>query len=146
MRPATYDDLPQIAAAGERLAVYATKYGWVGKVDYQQAITNLMAYVEQGKAYVVGGYIVFIDEIQPWWSPIGTKVLQEWLVMRVGNTVPEGVNVLPTALLEIAASRGCVGVLGGDSSPVSIVAKAYEDAGWQSLTKSFYKEVTNGVR
>lgn len=141
MRLATYADLPAISEAASRLAVYATKYEWVGGVDYQEAMTNLMTCVDNGNTYLVNGYAVFVEEVTPWWAPVEAKVLKEWLVMRVSEPSPEGVNALPKALTEIAKSRGCVGVLGGDSSPVSIVAGAYEQAGWLALTKAFYQEV-----
>jgi hypothetical protein len=138
MRLATVEDRDELVEACKRLAAYAVKYKWVGEVDYTKGLTALFTEIDEGNAYVIEGYIVFVHEITPWYT--NDRLLQEWLVMRLHCTHGELTKV-PAALLELAKARGCVGVLGGDSSPVHIVAKAYEEAGWVALTKSYFKEV-----
>lgn len=142
MRLATVEDRGEVVEACKRLAAYAVKYKWVGEVDYANGLTVLFTEIAKGNAYVIEGYIVFVDEITPWYTQ--DRLLQEWLIMRL-HPAPGGLDEVPAVLLDIAKARGCVGVLGGDSSPVNIVAKAYEKAGWLALTKSYFKEVHDGV-
>jgi hypothetical protein len=139
MRLATAEDRGALVEACKRLAAYAVKYKWVGEVDYEKGLTALFAEVDKGNAYVIEGYIVFVDEITPWYTQ--DRLLQEWLVMRL-HYVHGELSKVPSALLAIAKARACVGVLGNDSSPVPIVAAAYEGDGWLALTKSYFKEVS----
>lgn len=137
MRLADKLDEGLIHAALRRLQAYASKYDWAVGVDYETAVTSIMAEVEAGNAYVVQGYLVLVATVYPWYAKL--PVLQEWLVLRLHTG--GRVAFVPPALLHIAKERGCSVVITGDSSPISIVADAYSNAGFKPLTKSFYKEV-----
>jgi hypothetical protein len=137
MRLADELDGGLIRTALKRLQEYASKYGWAVGVDYEAAVTSILAEVEEGNAYVVQGYLVLVATVYPWYSRL--PVLQEWLVLKLENWGT--VDSIPPALLTIAKERGCSVVITGDSSPIRIVADAYSNAGFKPLTKSFYKEV-----
>lgn len=130
-------DWGHIYKALRGLERYASSYEWANEVSFSKACEAIRAYIAEEKAYLVDGYLVMTDEVEPWYSR--DKVLQEWLVLKVY----EGgcVSSIPEALIEIAKSKGCKSVLSGDSSPVNIVGKAYEQAGWQPLTRLFTRKV-----
>ena len=137
MRLADKLDEGLIHAALRRLQAYASKYDWAVGVDYETAVTSIMAEVEAGNAYVVQGYLVLVATVYPWYAKL--PVLQEWLVLKLQSG--GSVSSIPPALLVIAKDKGCAVVITGDSSPISIVAEAYSQADFRPLTQSFYKEV-----
>ena len=135
-------DRRPVLAALLQLDKYAQAYPWVGSVDFDKGVRVVMDTIDAGNAYLVGGYLVLTDEIVPWYTT--DKLLQEWLVIKVRPS-PVQVSEVPGALLEIARARGCIGVITADSSPVQLVAKAYDAAGFSPLTTSFYKVLPNGI-
>lgn len=141
IRPVVEEDRPHIYKALRGLWRYAEQYQWTNEVSFEKACSAIDAYIEQGRAYVVGGYLVMTDVVTPWYSH--DKVLQEWLVLKLYKQ--GAVKDIPEALLEIARRQGCRSVISGDSSPVNIMSRAYEEAGWAPLTKSYTKEVIHGV-
>lgn len=144
-KPATYEEFAKpLRRALARLAGLVESnpdhYEFAKGFNFDLAVYNMEEALLQNKAYYIDGYLVFIDTIHPWWG--GVPVLQEWFTIRVGD---EGTTMsIPPALLEIADGLGCRAVLGGDSSPVGLVARAYEANGFTPLTKQYFKEV-NGI-
>lgn len=135
-RPAsTWDDWPATVDALMRLEQYAKAYSWTNTVDFQKACGAIHSFIKDGNALVVSGYLVMIDEVTPWYS--NDKILQEWLVLKLYQG--GDINDVPAALLAEAKKRGCKSVVTADSSPISIVADAYERAGFVPLTRSFTK-------
>lgn len=135
----TLDGKP-LEDALRRLQAFAAKYAWVNEINWIKANTAILSFHKDGNAFVVDGYLVMVDTVAPWYSL--DEVLQEWLVLKLYDG--GSVNSIPPALLAIAKSRGCKTVISADSSPISIVSKAYEDAGFLPLTRSYFKEVPNG--
>ena len=135
-------DRRPVVAALQQLEKYAAAYPWVGTVDFDKGSMAVLSTIDAGNAYMVGGYLVLVDEIVPWYT--NDKLLQEWLVIKVRPS-PVQVSEIPGALILIAKARGCVGVITADSSPVQLVAKAYANAGFSPLTTSFYKVLPNGI-
>lgn len=131
------DEAFAISDALVKLQKYAKAYSWTNEVDFDKACSAVGDFIGQGKAYVIDGYLVMIDVIQPWYS--NDSVLQEWLVLKLYDG--GSVDSVPPALLAIAKERGCKSVATADSSPISIVADAYTRAGFLPLTRSFTKEV-----
>lgn len=129
-------DAAALSDALHRLEAFAKNYSWTNKVDFHKAYSALLDFADAGKAYVIDGYLVMVDVIEPWYS--NDRVLQEWLVLKLytGGTVKS----IPLCLLQIARQRACLSVISADSSPISIVADAYQDAGFYPLTRSFYKK------
>lgn len=138
MRLATIFETPAILKALHRLQEYAAVYQWAGNVDFTKGSHAILDEVERGNAYIVDGYLVMVAKVQPWYTK--DFILQEWLVLKVYDGYGT-VDSVPNALLDIAKERGCSVVISADSSPVSIVAKAYADAGFEKLTQSFFMEV-----
>lgn len=120
-----------------RLERYASEYPWVGNIDFNKACDSVYLTAAAGDAYVIDGYLVLVDVIQPWYT--NDKVLQEWLVLKLIHIDGQSVDSIPPALRQLARERGCSAVITADSSPVSIVAGAYKRADFKPLTTSFYK-------
>lgn len=133
-RPATLnDDTESIIRALRKLQDYAKGYDFVHTIDFNVAAGNVLKTVECGNAFVIDGYLVLLEFLQPWYSE--DWILQEWLVLKL---CPGGsVDSIPPALKEIAAANECKVIITADSSPVSIVAQAYERAGFHKLTQSY---------
>lgn len=139
----TDTDGTAIAEAVLKLQEYAQAYNWAQDISFLKALETVYETVDEGNAYIVDGILVLVNEFAPWYS--NTKVLQEWLVLRVYPSVSGGVAEVPKALLEIAKQRECATLITADSSPISIVADAYKAAGFQPLTRSFFKKVQDGA-
>lgn len=142
-RLATEKDLPDIYKALEKLAgkVASTGQGLV-KPAPKKALRSVRTVVSSKKAYIVDSYLVFTEVISPWYS--NDRLLQEWFVLRLyqgGN-----VTSVPLALRGIAKELNCSVVITADSSPVNLVGKAYAEAGYKELTRSFYERVDYGIR
>ena len=140
-RKAELTDLRCIYDALRGLEQYAKQYSWTNEVSFEKAYSTIEAEVYAGKAYIVEGYLVMTDVLTPWYS--NDKVLQEWLVLKLYKV--GSVDSIPEALLAIAKELGCKSVISADSSPVNIVGKAYEKAGWLPLTRSFTKGIESGI-
>lgn len=136
-RNAKAADFPAIDAALRVMEERAAKYPFVITTSLRKATTSIEAAVFSHRAYVIDGYLVLIDVVEPWYST--DSILQEWYVMKI---YPGGdVSSIPPALLEIAKDLGCGIVMTADSSPVQIVAAAYEQAGFIKLTQSYCTKV-----
>lgn len=135
------DEMNHLTVALCKLHAFANQYEWANEISFPKANRAIRAFAKEGNAYVVDGYLVMVDTAEPWFSY--DTVLQEWLVLKLyrGGSV----NSIPSALLEIAKERGCKTVMSADSSPISIVAKAYEDAGFIPLTRSYFQKVNYGL-
>jgi len=136
-RKAELTDLGCIYDALRGLEQYAKQYSWTNTVDFDKAYLAIDLEIRAGKAYIVEGYLVMTEVVTPWYST--DKVLQEWLVLKLYKQGT--VESVPEALLIIAKELGCKSVISADSSPVNIVGRAYEKAGWLPLTKSFTKGI-----
>lgn len=135
MRKLGYQDDAAVHAALLRLQKFSEAYEWAIGIDFNVGEEAIWA--ARHGAYVVDGYLVMTEVITPWYST--QKVLQEWLVLKLYED--GDINSVPAALQELAHLLDCRVVITADSSPVSIVAAAYEKAGYSSLTHSFYKKV-----
>lgn len=140
-RKAELTDLRCIYDALRGLEQYAKQYEWTNSVDFEKAYQTVKVEVLAGKAYIVEGYLVMTDVLTPWYST--DKVLQEWLVLKLYKQ--GSIDSVPVALLAIAKELGCKSVISADSSPVNIVGRAYEKAGYTPLTRSFTKGIEDGV-
>lgn len=136
-RLATEDDMPAISQALHTLKYHADKYPFVVSTNVAKAERNLQLSIHFGKAYVVDGYFVLTDTFEPWYSD--DKVLQESLVLKLyqgGNRAS-----IPPMLRELAEYLECSVIITADSSPVQLMAKTYEEAGFDKLTQSFCTKV-----
>lgn len=127
-------------AIGEALAElyeYSKQYDWAVKVNYDLAFVNVMDAIHLGCGYVADGYLIMVDTVTPWYT--SNPVLQEWLVIKIEDG--GHISAVPLAVKQIAIERGCSLAITADSSPVSIVASAYTDAGFKRLTQSFFTKV-----
>jgi len=131
------DDTEVITNAVRKLQAYARNYVFINTIDFDTALANVLETVKIGAAYIIDGYLVLTEFIQPWYSE--DWILQEWLVLKVRSG--GSVDSIPPALKEIAAEHECRIILTADSSPVNIVAQAYEKAGFHKLTQSFCTKV-----
>lgn len=133
----TSEDWGAVVNSLTKLENYAKQYKWAIGVDFLHAVGNIHDAIKQGQGYVIDGYLVMLDEVSPWYSK--SPILTEWLVLKL---YPGGsVDSIPEALLAIAKERGISMVMTADSSPVNIVAEAYQRAGFSKLTTSFFKVV-----
>ena len=135
-RLATLLDEWDIQHALFKLKNYADKYDWAF-ISVDHALAAVSSEIAAGNAWIISGHLVLVQRVIPWYSD--RAMLQEYLVLKLGcNGVLADV---PVALQAIALEQGCVAVITGDSSPLSIVADAYKAAGFSPLTRSFYKKV-----
>jgi len=136
-RQATLADMGAVVKGLWALKPHADKYAFVASTSLRKAQASIEHAILTNHAFVVDGYLVLIDVMQPWFSE--DTVLQEWFVMKLydGGTVA---NIPPT-LMRIASDLGCKIVITADSSPVQIVATAYKQAGFHPLTQSFCQKV-----
>jgi hypothetical protein len=143
-RPATKRDLGALMVAGVRFAeqvkaqpehyTFAKGFDLYGGFN---KLANCILKPDQNEyVYVIDGYMVFVSLVTPWYG--GSSFMQEWFTIKIGDSV-NGVNGVAEALHDLAKELGLAGVLGGDSSPVSIMAKAYDDSGYIPLTKVYFK-------
>lgn len=136
-RPVFSSDLVPITAALEKLKAYASKYEWAVAIDFSKAVYTILAEAMNDKGFIVDGYLVMIDIIKPWYS--NQEIMQEWLVLKVYDG--GSVDSVPVSLRTIAKHHGCKVIITADSSPVQLVAEAYNKAGYLPLTQSFYTKV-----
>jgi hypothetical protein len=113
-------------------------YAFANGFNLATAYENLKDAIISYKCLYIYGYLVFIDEVKPWYG--GSAVLQEWFTIKVEDTAFT-VDQVPTALTFWASDGGYSVVLGADSSPTELMAKAYEANGFTPLTKQYFKEV-----
>lgn len=111
---------------------------WVLGLDVDKANAALADWVATGKAYVIDGYLVLVDEATPWYS--NSTYLDEWFVLKL---YPGGsLDSIPPALARLAKQRGCVAVMGGDSSPAKRLDAAYRRApGWVPAANLHFRKI-----
>lgn len=151
MRLATKLDLPALLAALTFFADqvkkqpehYSFAKGYNLEFAYDQLKQSINAPLKSELVFYIDGYIVFTSTIVPWYG--GQAFLQEWFTIKVGPSLNGTLGVVQQ-LEAYAQGVGLRGVLGGDSSPVSIMAKAYEQSGFTPLTKVYFKETQDGIR
>ena len=145
MRIATKLDLPALLAAltffaeqvKEQPEHYAFAKGYDLGFAYAQLASNITDPADGEVVLFIDGYIVFATVVKPWYG--GRPFLQEWFTIKVGPSL-NGTAGVVAALECYASCYEFSGVLGGDSSPVGIMAKAYEQSGFTPLTKVYFKE------
>lgn len=120
-----------------RLHEYSKKYKFAVGVDYTSAEASVLHEIDAGCAYVIDGYLVLLSKTVPWYAT--EPILQEWLVLKLYGG--GDINNVPAGILQLAKELGCAVAITADSSPVNIMADAYNKAGFSPLTRSFYKEV-----
>ena len=130
-------DYHALVEAMTKLEKFASVYPWCIAPNFDKALDTVFEAEEQGNAYVVEGYLVLVDKLMPGYST--EYVLQEWLVLKLYDN--GDLNKIPLALEALAKLNNCRLVITADSSPVNIMAKAYNNAGFSPLTQSFYKRV-----
>lgn len=132
------EDWSSVVTALTKLMSFAATYDWVGSIDWVKGTDAIAETIRSGHGYIVDGYLVLTDKVIPWYTK--DVILQEWLVIKV---YPGGnITSVPLALEAIAEEQGCKFIMSADSSPVNIVGRAYEEAGYLPLTHSFYKATT----
>jgi hypothetical protein len=150
MRLATKLDLPALLAAltffAEQVKEQPEHYTFAKGYDLNFAYAQLASSItqpSQGEVVLfIDGYMVFTTVVQPWYG--GQPFLQEWFTIKVGLSL-NGTSGVVKSLEAYASYNELRGVLGGDSSPVSIMAKAYEQSGFTPLTKVYFKETQDGI-
>ncbi|MCA3173556.1 MAG: hypothetical protein ING25_10980 [Burkholderiales bacterium] len=150
MRLATKLDLPSLLTAltffAEQVKGQPEHYTFAKGHDLNFAYAQLTRSITkpaQGEVVLfIDGYMVFTMVVQPWYG--GQPFLQEWFTIKVGPSINGTLGVV-AVLQAFAKGSGLRGVLGGDSSPVSIMAKAYEQSGFVPLTKVYFKETQDGI-
>jgi len=142
-RRANTSDLSALMEALVRFAQFAQDNphyefakGWDLALAYANLSTAILQVDDTNRVYRIGGYLVFCDLVTPWYS--SKPILQEWFTIKVGQGgVP--LEDIPAVLVQQARIAGAVGVMGGDSSPSSVMAAAYEKANFTPLTKAYFK-------
>lgn len=137
MRLADGRDHGPIRSALLLLEEYSKKYGFAVGVDYTRAVANVLDEVDNEQAYVIDGYLVLLTKVIPWYA--NKPILQEWLVLKLYGG--GDISSVPAGIIQLAKDMGCSVTITADSSPVNIMADAYNKAGFSPLTRSFYKEV-----
>ena len=142
VRKADRHDLPNLMKALVKFAKQVENqpehYAFANGFNLATAYENLKDAITSYKCLHIRGYLVFIDEINPWYG--GPTILQEWFTIRIEDTVSPVAQV-PVELSLWAISEGYNVVIGADSSPTGFMAKAYEANGFTPLTKQYFKEV-----
>ena len=133
-------DWPSVEKALAGFAKVAMNYPFVDGLDFERACTSIKTCIEAGDGYIIDGYLVMTTCFCPWYST--AKILQEWLVLKVYPTPPEGTKHIPAYLERLAVRLGATRLITGDSSPVDIMGSTYRSAGFKPLTCSFFKEVS----
>jgi hypothetical protein len=142
VRKAGQSDLPYLMKALVKFAKQVENqpehYAFANGFNLATAYENLKDAITSYKCFNIHGYLVFVDDIAPWYG--GDRVLQEWFTIKIVDTgVP--VEQVPYELSLVAEREGYNVVIGADSSPTGIMAKAYEANGFTPLTKQYFKEV-----
>jgi hypothetical protein len=142
VRKADSFDLPNLMGALVKFAKQVENqpehYAFANGFNLATAYDNLKDAIISYKCLYIKGYLVFIDEVKPWYG--GSPVLQEWFTIRVEDTQ----YPLSSAVVDLqtwAIDEGYNVILGADSSPTELMAKAYEANGFTPLTKQYFKEV-----
>lgn len=142
VRKACHTDLPNLMKAlvkfAEQVDQQPEHYAFAKGFDLATAYENLKDAVTSYKCLYIGGFLVFFDEIEPWYG--GGPILQEWFTIRT-ETAQYPVSSLVVDLQVWAIDNGYSKVMGADSSPMGFMAKAYEANGFTPLTKQYFKEV-----
>ena len=142
VRKAWQTDLPNLMKAlvkfAKQVEAQPEHYAFANGFDLATAYENLKDAITSYKCLYINGYLVFIDDVKPWYG--GPTVLQEWFTIRVEDTQ----YPLSSAVVDLQAwaiDEGYTVILGADSSPTEIMAKAYEANGFTPLTKQYFKEI-----
>ena len=142
VRKAYSGDLPNLMKALVKFAKQVENqpehYAFANGFNLALAYDNLKDAITSYKCLYIHGYLVFIDEVKPWYG--GSSVLQEWFTIRVEDTQ----YPISSAVVDLqtwAIDEGYNVILGADSSPTELMAKAYEANGFTPLTKQYFKEV-----
>lgn len=142
VRKAWQSDLPNLMMAlvkfAKQVEVQPEHYAFAKGFNLAQAYENLKDAVTSYKCLYINGYLVFFDEVNPWYG--GEPVLQEWFTIRIEPTAYP-VSSLVVDLQVWAIGNGYSKVMGADSSSMGFMAKAYEANGFTPLTKQYFKEV-----
>ncbi|ASJ79292.1 MULTISPECIES: hypothetical protein [Shewanella] len=142
VRKAWQSDLPNLMKAlvkfAHQVEVQPEHYAFAKGFNLATAYENLKDAITSYKCLYIHGYLVFFDGLDPWYG--GGSVLQEWFTIRIEDGPVRAVSVV-TELQVWAIDNGYSRVLGADSSPTGIMAKAYEANGFTPLTKQYFKEV-----
>lgn len=142
VRKAWQSDLPNLMMAlvkfAKQVEVQPEHYAFAKGFNLAQAYENLKDAVTSYKCLYIKGYLVFIDEVTPWYG--GVTVLQEWFTIKV-EEMGFPVEQVPPELSLWAIENGYSKVMGADSSSMGFMAKAYEANGFTPLTKHYFKEV-----
>ena len=142
VRKANHDDLPSLMVAlvkfAKQVEAQPEHYAFAKGFDLAKAYENLKDAITSYKCLYLRGYLVFVDTVEPWYG--GVEFLQEWFTIKVRDDAVSADDI-PHLLAEYANRNGYSRVLGADSSPTGIMAKAYEANGFTPLTKQYFKEV-----
>ena len=142
VRKAWQSDLPNLMKAlvkfAQQVEVQPEHYAFAKGFNLAQAYENLKDAVTSYKCLYINGYLVFFDEVNPWYG--GPNVLQEWFTIKIepSQQTPYEVVLL---FYQWAEKEGYTKVMGADSSSMGFMAKAYEANGFTPLTKQYFKEV-----
>lgn len=136
-------DAVAVEAALKKFQSLGATFGHVKTMSFERAMQQVTTAIANRDAYIIDGYLVMVDEVQPWYTE--DKFLQEWLVVKVYRPINQSISSIPAALEKIAVERGCIGIISADTAPAQLVAQAYKDAGFKPLTTSFYKVLDHGI-
>jgi hypothetical protein len=113
-------------------------YAFAKDFELSLAYENLKDAITSYKCLYINGYLVFFDEVNPWYG--GPSVLQEWFTIKIESSQQTPYEVV-LLFYRWAEQEGYSKVMGADSSSTGIMAKAYEANGFTPLTKQYFKEV-----
>lgn len=137
-RKATSEDIPLIFSKLKELQQYskAPQMKWA---DDDIAMRALKHNTENERVYIVGDFAVMADWGYPFWYSEKIALIEDF-VLRIGNDVGNSVDDVPTALCDIARSKGIDVVVTGDAQG-GYISKVYERAGFVLVANQYMKEL-----
>lgn len=89
-------------------------------------------------AVLFSGYALIYDYGKQWYSD--KPVLLEQMLLRISDG-PGDFTAVVTTMQKLARLHGCAGIVSGNSVSRPGLTRLYERAGFQSIGRTFYKEV-----
>lgn len=115
-----------------------SNYSYVVDPVLSDAIEHIAAKADAGDAYVGYGYLLLVSVVNPWYNG-KARVLQEELVLRIGNTgqLPRVVTFIES----LARELNCSGAYVGDSTNDGRMATLYKRRKFLPAGSLLYKSI-----
>lgn len=130
-----------VVKALQQLMEFSPNYGWAVTPNLADGVRHILHKVEEGNAFIGHGYLLLVNEFEPWYGR--DKVLSEELVLRLPDQPTYNLRPIPYFIEALAKVRGCNIVLAGNSYTSNKLSRIYQSRnhGFKPCSEIFYKVI-----